>query len=483
MKSREQKKKWMGKKHVWYGAAGVFCLAAAVLVLTFGNGMGAKAEERTDYAIEDLEQVEGVYFIKTTKQLLALGNADTQQTENKTFRLANDLKISSIDTAAVGTFAGTFDGDGHVITIETLDITDRTPGEAAQGVLFGTVTGTVQNVIVDVKDEKASYTRISNAGLNQNDSKEPIITPKKAYTPNIPISELDTQMKEAYEAISGTNMPGKDSANYDAYVDEYGIYEDVYLDPETKVEHKENAEGRVWYRKLTRTVGQETTYKNTAKDAGNDSFGIVCGKLSGTLSQISVNGQTISIHHQVAESGTTGLVEKSTSVETYYYKVEEGKVYKFTNDSEWNKKVSVNEPKQYTSKSISGNNSALPGFSLEISAPAEVATTGAAQAYSIEYTITITPPDGTTLSNVTLTASENGTWSGDGISSTGTSNTCTVDSVNSVTEVKFIYKGTGTSEKKPMSFSGMITDSTTGQIVKTNTASASTKIRDGSDQT
>ena len=34
-----------------------------------------------------------------------------------------------------------------------------------------------------------------------------------------------------------------------------------------------------------------------------------------------------------------------------------------------------------------------------------------------------------------------------------------------------------------MSFSGMITDSTTGQSVKTNTASASTKIRDGSDQT
>ena len=167
-------------------------------------------------------------------------------------------------------------------------------------------------------------------------------------------------MQEAYNAISGKNMPEKDSANYDTYVDEYGIYEDVYLDPKTKEEYKDYAKGRVWYRKLTRTVGQETTYKNTAKDAGNDSFGIVCGKLSGTLSQISVNGQTISIHHQVAESGTTGLVEKSTSVETYYYKVEEGDVYKFTKDSDWDKNVSVEEPKQYTSKSISGNNSALP---------------------------------------------------------------------------------------------------------------------------
>ena len=486
MKNKEPKKKWTGKKQIWYGAAGLFCLVAAVLVLILGNGMGAQAEplHMGDKTLDfTLDSTDSYYEIKNSAQLSALGNATADQTKDKNFKLVKDLKISSITAASTGIFAGTFDGKGYVITIETLDITDSTSGEAAQGVLFGTVTGTVQNVIVDVKDENASYTRISDAGLNQNDSKEPIITPKKAYTPAISISELDTNMEEAYNAISGKNMPEEGSANYDAYVDEYGIYEDVYLDPKTKVEYKENAEGRVWYRKLTRTVGQETTYKNTAKDAGNDSFGIVCGKLSGTLSQISVNGQTISIHHQVAESGTTGLVEKSTSVETYYYKVEEGDVYKFTKDSDWNKNVSVEKPEKYTSKSISGNNSALSGFSLEISAPAEVATTGTEQAYSIEYTITITPPSQTTLSNVTLTASENGTWFGTGITSTGTSNTCIVNNVNSDTEVKFTYTGTGISENKSMSFSGMITDSTTGQIVKTNTASASTKIRDGSDQT
>ena len=192
MKSREQKKKWTGKKHVWYGAAGLFCLVAAVLVLILGNGIGAKAEEvRPTYNIGDFDQSGNTYLITSASQLLALGNATEDQTTGKNFKLVNDLDISSIPTAAVGTFAGIFDGDGHVITIESLKIKDSISG-SAHGVLFGTVIGTVQNVIVDVKDENASYTGISDAGLNINKSAEPIITPKKAYTPDDPISELDT---------------------------------------------------------------------------------------------------------------------------------------------------------------------------------------------------------------------------------------------------------------------------------------------------
>lgn len=43
MKNKEPKKKWTGKKQIWYGAAGLFCLVAAVLVLILGNGIGAQA--------------------------------------------------------------------------------------------------------------------------------------------------------------------------------------------------------------------------------------------------------------------------------------------------------------------------------------------------------------------------------------------------------------------------------------------------------
>ena len=36
MKNKEPKKKWTGKKQIWYGAAGLFCLVAAVLVVGAG---------------------------------------------------------------------------------------------------------------------------------------------------------------------------------------------------------------------------------------------------------------------------------------------------------------------------------------------------------------------------------------------------------------------------------------------------------------
>ena len=48
-----------------------------------------------------------------------LGQASAEQTNGKIFRLKQDLDIG-IKSAATGTFAGTFDGDGHVIKINRL---------------------------------------------------------------------------------------------------------------------------------------------------------------------------------------------------------------------------------------------------------------------------------------------------------------------------------------------------------------------------
>ncbi len=114
------------------------------------------------------ESGETVYLVENTEQMSKLGQASAEQTKGKTFRLKQDLEIG-IKSAATGTFAGTFDGDGHVIKISQLDITDSTPGTEAQGVsqgaLFGTVSGTVENLIIDVTAENASYERISDAGV------------------------------------------------------------------------------------------------------------------------------------------------------------------------------------------------------------------------------------------------------------------------------------------------------------------------------
>lgn len=118
MKNKEPKKKWTGKKQIWYGAAGLFCLVAAVLVLILGNGMGAQAEplHMGDKTLDfTLDSTDHYYEIKNSAQLSALGNATADQTKDKNFKLVKDLKISSITAASTGIFAGTFDGKGYVI--------------------------------------------------------------------------------------------------------------------------------------------------------------------------------------------------------------------------------------------------------------------------------------------------------------------------------------------------------------------------------
>lgn len=165
---------WIRKKKVRYAAAGTLCLAAAIGILTLGLGIGSKAESLElgtgpDINFDTTADGDGrtIYLIDSAEQISKLGQASADQTKEKTFRLNQDLDIG-ITSAATGTFAGTFDGDGHVIKINRLDITDRTSGTETQGVsqgaLFGTVSGTVENLIIDVTDENASYERISDAG-------------------------------------------------------------------------------------------------------------------------------------------------------------------------------------------------------------------------------------------------------------------------------------------------------------------------------
>lgn len=182
---------WIRKKKVRYAAAGTLCLAAAIGILTLGLGIGSRAAE-TSVKLGDLdvnfdtitESGETVYLVENTEQISKLGQASADQTKEKTFRLNQDLDIG-ITSAATGTFAGTFDGDGHVIKINHLDITDSTPGTETQGVsqgaLFGTVSGIVENLIIDVTDENASYERISDAGVKESSETDPKISAAPQY--------------------------------------------------------------------------------------------------------------------------------------------------------------------------------------------------------------------------------------------------------------------------------------------------------------
>ena len=147
-----------------------------------------------------LDSTDHYYEIKNSAQLSALGNATADQTKDKNFKLVKDLKISSITAASTGIFAGTFDGKGYVITIEKLQISDATPGTSSQGVLFGTVTGTVRNVIVNITDDDATYKRTSDAGVTSSEQTpvervvsggETLEQPPKPYVSSDLVSELD----------------------------------------------------------------------------------------------------------------------------------------------------------------------------------------------------------------------------------------------------------------------------------------------------
>ena len=93
MKNKEPKKKWTGKKQIWYGAAGLFCLVAAVLVLILGNGIGAQAESLAmgDKTLDfTLDSTDNYYEIKNSAQLSAL---EKQQKNRQRARILSWSRI------------------------------------------------------------------------------------------------------------------------------------------------------------------------------------------------------------------------------------------------------------------------------------------------------------------------------------------------------------------------------------------------------
>ena len=411
MKNKEPKKKWTGKKQIWYGAAGLFCLVAAVLVLILGNGMGAQAESRGDYNIDHFQISGDTYLVTSVSQLLELGNANEVQTENKKFKLTNDLTISSINTAATGTFAGTFDGNGHVITITKLKISDSTPGKAAQGVLFGTVTGSVNNLIVDIKDKNASYTRTSDAGvtISRNspskwtDSTGNAQTDEpKPYMKNIPVSELDSDGSEqgsTYKQIEKTTDGGK-----------------------------------ITWTKTTTTIATKN-----AKAPGEDSFGIICGDLKGTIEKVEVVGNQLQINQKAKEEKKEETENTKTTKETYIY--QKSVNYRFSEVDDTS--ISLSAPAFYgeTVKGSGSNDAVGELFSIAAKAPANVITDKDGD-YTIVYELTV-KATGSDVSGIVLKAPDGitGTWNITG-GQESSGNEVTLTSVNNAgTEVKFTYSG------------------------------------------
>ena len=463
---------WIRKKKVRYAAAGTLCLAAAIGILTLGLGIGSRAAE-TSVTLGDLdvnfdtitESGETVYLVENTEQMSKLGQASAEQTNDKTFRLKQDLDIG-ITSAATGTFAGTFDGDGHVIKINQLNITDSTPGTETQGVsqgaLFGTVSGTVENLIIDVTAENASYERISDAGVMGSSETDKEISAAPQY-------DLDHNEKVT------VNSTGYQQKAYQAICFNDKDYTTVYLDADGNECTKETA-GAEEYRKYVGNKVIRTTTTNTASEASvTDSFGILCGTIGsgGTVKKVSLNGASVTVR-QTGASHPEKVISDDKTPYAFYYKVDYMPVtvaheMEVTKDNTL--EIKIPEVEQKTSVTV-GNQAVGELLSMEVTAPQAVASKDGST-YTITYNLKLAAVDETVSEAVLKTNLTGGTWSSNAANGKVSSIT------KSGTTVKYTYTGTASVLPKKIlaQFSADVSDGT-GQTVPVTPESLTTTIID-----
>lgn len=401
---------WIRKKKVRYAAAGTLCLAVAIGILTLGLGIGSRAE--TSVKLGDLdvnfdtitESGETVYLVENTEQMSKLGKASADQTKGKIFHLNKDLEIG-IKSAATGTFAGTFDGNGHVIKINCLDITDSTSGTETQGVsqgaLFGTVSGTVENLIIDVTAENASYERISDAGVTGSSETDKEIPAAPQYNldhnETVTVNSTEEKKKEAYQAICFND---KD-------------YTTVYLDKKGK-ECTEETEGAEEYRKYVGNEVKRTTTTNTASEASvTDSFGILCGTIGsgGTVKKVSLNGASVTVR-QAGASHPEKVISDNKTPYAFYYKVDYMPVtvaHEMDVTKDNTLEIKIPEVEQKTSV-VAGNQAVGELLSMEVTAPQAVASKDG-NTYTITYHLKLSAVNETVREAVLNTDLAGGTWS------------------------------------------------------------------------
>ena len=289
MKFRERIGKIWKKKSTRYGVAGTICLATAGVI--FALNMGGEAQAKAFGGVV-FTPTNGVYEISTPEQLLALSDVQTDSSDK--FKLTKDLNVSVKDLAT-GVFAGEFNGNGHIITITTPAeglASEGTTG-ASEGLLFGTVKGTVENLIVEIPND-IKYTRTSSVGISEEVEKTDITTEKKAtapYSGKDKFSKYDADAKAKELAM-------KFEENSDSNIIEESGYYKVSV-PET--------------------VTQTTTYE--LNNSQSDQFGIICGTLdSGALiNQVYVKGNENVVLNVIQEADAVSNTKTQSGTRNRYF--------------------------------------------------------------------------------------------------------------------------------------------------------------------
>lgn len=271
--------KLLKEKRWRWTAGGVTCLVLAVMIFALSSGGNASAATTT---ISELDRANGK--ITEAAEFELLRNAQIES--GKTYTLENDITIDSITSVANGSFAGTFDGNGHVITINNVAITEgdvkAIKDSQISGLLFGKVQGNVRNVIIDIKDDNASYVRNTSNKITNSTSEELIYEDTDILNDNDEIHKL----------------------------------EDVAT---------ENA---IYKKQNNVSINGTRTTNNTAEsNPATDYFGLICGENTGTIEQVYVTGNAVSVSRTIPEPVNYFKVEQpGTTTATYYYKQSEAQI-------------------------------------------------------------------------------------------------------------------------------------------------------------
>ena len=305
-------KTWWQKRSTKYAAAGTLLLALAGAALALGFGGNGVRVEAVELGVQNLnlqtDPNDGAYLITNANELNALRMATADQTEH-TFRLDDDIPVSSITDAATGTFSGEFDGAGHVISIADIEINDSTDGEVSHGILFGTVAedASVHDLIIDITDEEASYTRTSKVEHGEGVSGTPSEIPTgDTPQPTVESGEFSIFSDGEKAALAASF----DNSNTTYYITEDGS---VTTDPNGA------SDSDVYVREeINQDMVKTTTYE--LGEAGDDAFGVLCGTLEtdAEISQVMVTGSgTLNITQNASE--VSYQTTQTGSRDQYFY--------------------------------------------------------------------------------------------------------------------------------------------------------------------
>ena len=409
------------KNKSWrWTAGGVMCLVLAAMIFALSSGVGASAESvnlGNSVSIELDKDQSGAYLIETEDQLEKLGNA-TEGTSGKIFKLESDIDIN-VTSAATGTFAGTFDGNGHVITINSVsELVNSDVGTVREGLLFGTVSGIVQNLIVDIKTD-VKYTRTSTASVGTNGKDEVVVS------------------EEAVAPYNGTDEFSSFSSD-----DTAKQLADYLNSWESNNNNIITSGGKTYYRvSRNEKVKKTTTYDlNTP---GTDQFGVICGTLDSNaqIAQVYVKGDGILNVIQNAGKVSKTKVASGTREKYFYYEKNTGSYVDVVQPSA----TTVNAPtvKFFDKNSVlnDASDSDSNGVKISVSAPKYVEKNG-----DIVYTVRVfnNGNSAITLSKMSAVQNETGNVVGTPLSltnelSAGSSGTYryTVSGVEDNLNVKF----------------------------------------------